>query len=69
MKYSFHLDASMVKCLEDNHLNVEVIKQDLTDGLFLVEVLIENQYDAYNLFCAGARWAEQHHDVKKNINY
>jgi len=69
MKYLFHLDASMVKCLEDNHLNVEVIKQDLTDGLHLVAVLVENQYDAYNLFWAGARWAEQHHDVKEKINY
>jgi len=69
MKYLFHLDASMVKCLEDNHLNVKVIKQDLTDGLFLVEVSIVNRYDASNLFWAGARWAEQHHDVKEKINY
>jgi hypothetical protein len=59
----------MVKCLEDNNLNVKVIERDTTDGLFLVKVLIENHYDASNLFWAGAKWAEQHHDVKEKINY
>jgi hypothetical protein len=56
MKIQMYIDESMLLYLMANHLNVEVIDDEITDGQVHVEIEIENSYDASNLFYAGACW-------------